>query len=49
MDKGYSLPPRLFPSGFEIMAKTLDNTEIGVSQQLFNTESTTIQHPDSVG
>jgi hypothetical protein len=31
------------------MAKTLDNTRISVSQQLFNTDSTTIQHSDSVG
>jgi hypothetical protein len=30
------------------MAKTLDTTSIGVSQQIFNTESTTIQHPDLV-
>lgn len=30
------------------MAKTLDNTGIGVSQQLVNTESTIIRHPDSV-
>jgi hypothetical protein len=32
----------------KIMAKTLDNSGIGVSQQLVNTHSTTIQHPDSV-
>ena len=30
------------------MAKTLDNTSIGVSQQLFNINSTTLQQPDPV-
>jgi hypothetical protein len=30
------------------MAKSLDNISIEVSQQLFNIQSTTFQHPDSV-
>jgi hypothetical protein len=36
------------PSGVEIMPKTIDNTSIGVSQQLFNINSTTLQQPDPV-
>ena len=31
------------------MAKTLDNTGIGVSQQLVNIDSKIIQHPDPIG
>jgi hypothetical protein len=46
--EGDSPPPTQFPSGVEIMAESIDNTSIEVSQQLFNTESTTIQHPDPV-
>jgi hypothetical protein len=49
MDKGYSPPPTHLPSGLDIMAKTLDNNGIGVSQQLFNIDPTTIQHPEPVG
>ena len=49
MDKGYSPPPTQFPSSVKQMTKTLDNTWIGVSQQLVNSDSTIIQHPELVG
>jgi hypothetical protein len=49
VDMGYSPPPPLFASGVEQMAKTLDIIEAKDSQQLFNTESTTIRHPNPVG
>jgi hypothetical protein len=48
MDKGYSPPPTLFPSNVEQTSKTLDKSAIDVSQQLFNIDSTTTQHPDPV-
>jgi hypothetical protein len=48
VDMGYSPPPPLFPSGVEQMAKSLDIIEVKDSQQLFSTESTTVQQSDSV-
>jgi hypothetical protein len=48
IDKGYSPPPTHSSGSAEQMAKTLDIIEVKDSQQLFNIDSTTIQHPDSV-
>jgi hypothetical protein len=41
-------PPTYFSSRVELVAESSTGKELEVSQQLFNTDSTTIQHPEIV-
>jgi thioester reductase-like protein len=41
-------PPTSFSSGVKLTAETTTGNELEFSQQLFNTYSTTIQHPEMV-
>jgi hypothetical protein len=42
-------PPTLFSSGVKLVTKSFAGKELDDSQHLFNTHSTTIQHPSNVG